>query len=74
MFQQLNYFTICFSFQIFFHGYDLSSLHKHVPPSILPEELGGTQGPFMNEQFYNSVLENEEQFLEDQKYGYGVEQ
>lgn len=26
------------------HGSDLSSLHKHIPPSMLPKEYGGTNG------------------------------
>lgn len=27
--------------KIFFHGYDLTSLHKHISPEHLPEKYGG---------------------------------
>jgi hypothetical protein len=27
--------------QVFFHGSDLSSLHEHISPEILPTWLGG---------------------------------
>lgn len=56
--------------RITFHGYNLSSLHQQVPKCLLPEELGGTMGPFENNNFYESLLESEEHFLNAQKYGY----
>ncbi|XP_024081802.1 clavesin-2-like [Cimex lectularius] len=32
--------------RIFFHGNDMESLHKHIAPENLPEEMGGTRRPF----------------------------
>ncbi|XP_035214776.1 alpha-tocopherol transfer protein-like isoform X4 [Stegodyphus dumicola] len=56
--------------QIYFHGDNLSSLHQFLPPQMLPEEFGGTQGSFENEQFYECLLANEEEFQQYQKFGY----
>jgi len=36
-----------FSWQIYLHGNNLSTLHEHLPTDILPAELGGT-GPAFN--------------------------
>ncbi|XP_035214774.1 alpha-tocopherol transfer protein-like isoform X2 [Stegodyphus dumicola] len=56
--------------RIYFHGDNLSSLHQFLPPQMLPEEFGGTQGSFENEQFYECLLANEEEFQQYQKFGY----
>ena len=32
-------------FQLNFHGWNEESLHEKVPKDILPEEVGGTDGP-----------------------------
>ncbi|KFM67270.1 Alpha-tocopherol transfer protein-like protein, partial [Stegodyphus mimosarum] len=56
--------------RIYFHGDNLSSLHQFLPPEMLPEEFGGTQGSFTNEQFYQRLLASEEEFQQYQKFGY----
>ncbi|XP_035225596.1 alpha-tocopherol transfer protein-like isoform X1 [Stegodyphus dumicola] len=58
--------------RVYFHGNDLSSLHQFLPKEMLPEEFGGTQGPFGNARFYQSLLDNEEEYKKCQQYGYGV--
>ncbi|XP_054714920.1 alpha-tocopherol transfer protein-like isoform X2 [Uloborus diversus] len=60
------------SIQIFFHGDNLETLHQILPPSILPEELGGSNGPFGNEKFFSSLLQSEDEFQEQLKYGYST--
>ncbi|XP_054714917.1 alpha-tocopherol transfer protein-like isoform X1 [Uloborus diversus] len=58
--------------RIFFHGDNLETLHQILPPSILPEELGGSNGPFGNEKFFSSLLQSEDEFQEQLKYGYST--
>ena len=41
---------------IIFHT-DLSSFHEYVDKDILPEELGGTNGPFDNFEMASAVYE-----------------
>lgn len=56
--------------RIYFHGDNLESLHQYVSPNVLPREFGGTQGTFENENFYKSLLDSEEEFIQRNKYGY----
>ncbi|XP_035225587.1 alpha-tocopherol transfer protein-like [Stegodyphus dumicola] len=56
--------------RVYFYGDGLSSLHQFLPPEMLPEEFGGTQGPFGNERFYQSLLDSEEEYKKCQQYGY----
>ncbi|GFY64679.1 alpha-tocopherol transfer protein-like [Trichonephila inaurata madagascariensis] len=56
--------------RIHFHGDDLKSLHQYISPSVLPSEFGGTQGTFQNENFYKSLLDSEEEFIQRNKFGY----
>ncbi|XP_035225599.1 alpha-tocopherol transfer protein-like isoform X2 [Stegodyphus dumicola] len=74
MFQITSTSLMCFmnTVQVYFHGNDLSSLHQFLPKEMLPEEFGGTQGPFGNARFYQSLLDNEEEYKKCQQYGYGV--
>ncbi len=48
------------SLQIYIHG-DYSSLHKHIPAAILPEEYGD-QPPMDNRPYFQSLLDSEEYF------------
>ncbi len=41
--------------RIHFHG-DLQSLHAHVDKQILPEELGGEDGPLSNEDGLEALI------------------
>ncbi|XP_035228664.1 clavesin-1-like [Stegodyphus dumicola] len=38
------------------HTSDWTELRKHVPPEVLPEELGGTLGPINNEEYIKFFL------------------
>ncbi|XP_035233262.1 alpha-tocopherol transfer protein-like [Stegodyphus dumicola] len=42
--------------RVFIHTNDFTEFHKHVPPEILPEELGGTLGPIDNAKYINFFL------------------
>ncbi|GFQ74767.1 alpha-tocopherol transfer protein [Trichonephila clavata] len=55
--------------RIYFHD-DLQSLHKQISPEILPESLGGRLSDLPNQDFYNSLISNEENFVARQNYGY----
>uniref|UniRef100_A0A1B6F0Q8 CRAL-TRIO domain-containing protein n=1 Tax=Cuerna arida TaxID=1464854 RepID=A0A1B6F0Q8_9HEMI len=52
------------------HGFNLQSLHELVPPSILPEEYGGTDGKLQDliDHWKVRVTEGKEWFAEDEKY------
>ena len=52
---------------ILFHN-DLSSLYIHVDKEILPEELGGTQGPFDDSGASSAVLSMSKYFESVQHY------
>ncbi|KAF8778628.1 Alpha-tocopherol transfer protein-like [Argiope bruennichi] len=59
--------------RIHFHGDNMSSLHEHVSPYVLPREYGGTLGTLQTEPFYSSLLDSEEEFLRRSKYGYEMQ-
>ena len=54
---------------IMFHP-DATSLHKHIDPKILPNELGGTLGPFDNAPVYEAMKKISGYFERLQTYGY----
>ncbi|XP_054714299.1 alpha-tocopherol transfer protein-like [Uloborus diversus] len=56
--------------RIHFHGSDLKSLHKLVPPDVLPQELGGTLGSMDNKEFRCQLLNRESHFEKINKYGF----
>ncbi|XP_064482483.1 alpha-tocopherol transfer protein-like [Ornithodoros turicata] len=51
--------------RIHVHGTNMESLHKHIPPSILPEEYGGTDGPFDNTKFCQGLYDKDDFFIQD---------
>ncbi|KAG0418868.1 hypothetical protein HPB47_004520 [Ixodes persulcatus] len=55
---------------IMFHGSDMSSLHEHISPEVLPQEYGGGGGHMDNQDFVAALLESEESFRRDLQYGY----
>ncbi|CAL1283641.1 unnamed protein product [Larinioides sclopetarius] len=59
--------------RIHFHGDNMSSLHEHVSPQVLPREYGGIQGTLQTEPFYASLLDSESEFLRRSKYGYEIQ-
>ena len=48
---------------ITFHN-SLSGLHKHVDKDILPEELGGTEGPIETDNIRTAISKFERYFVE----------
>ncbi|XP_015924935.1 alpha-tocopherol transfer protein-like [Parasteatoda tepidariorum] len=56
--------------RIYFHGDNMSSLHEYLPPDILPKEYGGTRGKFENSKFFDSLMESENEFIHNSKFGY----
>lgn len=52
------------------HGRDYASLHRYLPPEILPQEFGGLKGPFDNSKFCASMYSNEDRFKLSNTYGY----
>lgn len=56
--------------RIRFHGSDLESLHRVIPPAILPRDYGGDQPPFSNSGL-REALENMEDFFQElRSFGY----
>uniref|UniRef100_A0A6A7FQP6 Clavesin-2-like n=2 Tax=Hirondellea gigas TaxID=1518452 RepID=A0A6A7FQP6_9CRUS len=43
--------------RIHVHGNNLSSLHKHLPPRLLPAQLGGEGGEYIPSTWANTVLD-----------------
>lgn len=56
--------------RIHLHGSDVTSLHKHIDPEILPEEYGGKAGPFSNEWICNELYAKDDEFRKYSYYGY----
>ncbi|KFM58761.1 Alpha-tocopherol transfer protein-like protein, partial [Stegodyphus mimosarum] len=56
--------------RIFFHGNNMEELHKHIPPEILPEELGGKVGPLDNTEYIKFALSQESLVEEMIKCGF----
>jgi hypothetical protein len=52
---------VCFH-QIYLHGNDLQSLHKHIPIECLPQEYGGLQPPFDNQIWRESIFDDQGYF------------
>ena len=48
---------------LFFHA-SLEELHKHVSPSILPDEYKGEIGPFSNKDVHSAIMRHEKYFVE----------
>lgn len=59
-----------FHYQIFTHGNDLSSLHRHIPNDILPIEYGGKQTSFDNTKWREEIIRDENYFLRLESYNY----
>ncbi|XP_018027682.1 alpha-tocopherol transfer protein-like isoform X4 [Hyalella azteca] len=56
--------------RIHIHGSDLSSLHKHIPPSLLPKEYGGTNGTVedITRHWLKRVEARKQWLKEDEQY------
>ncbi|XP_054258513.1 retinol-binding protein pinta-like [Macrosteles quadrilineatus] len=52
------------------HGYDLQSLHQVVPPSVLPQEYGGSSGTVQDliDHWKVKLTESKDWFADDEKY------
>ncbi|XP_078722425.1 alpha-tocopherol transfer protein-like [Lampetra fluviatilis] len=49
----------------YFHGSDLSSLHRSLPPGVLPNEYGGAAGPLDAQRWALTLLDWEPFFLRE---------
>ncbi|CAL8074537.1 unnamed protein product [Orchesella dallaii] len=59
--------------RIYFHGRDLTSLHKKISPEILPEFLGGSAAiSGVVSKFNKKLLKNNQQYKDMCQYGYGT--
>uniref|UniRef100_A0A1B6CIH5 CRAL-TRIO domain-containing protein n=1 Tax=Clastoptera arizonana TaxID=38151 RepID=A0A1B6CIH5_9HEMI len=56
--------------RIFLHGKDMSSLHKHIDPEMLPEDWGGKKPPYTNRCMRAFITMNEHKFKEWKQYSY----
>ncbi|XP_023212465.1 clavesin-1-like [Centruroides sculpturatus] len=51
-----------------FHGSDMKELHKVIDPKYLPADFGGELPPFDASEYNQTLRENEEFFVENEKY------
>ncbi|XP_022654023.1 clavesin-2-like isoform X5 [Varroa jacobsoni] len=56
--------------RIHLHGSDMTSLHEHIDPEILPEEYGGQAGPFNNDWICQQLYQRDEEFRKYSHYGF----
>ncbi|XP_022668303.1 alpha-tocopherol transfer protein-like isoform X2 [Varroa destructor] len=56
--------------RVYLHGSNMASLHKHVCPSVLPEEYGGQAGPFSWSWITRNLYERNDEFIRLSRYGY----
>uniref|UniRef100_A0A182NES0 CRAL-TRIO domain-containing protein n=1 Tax=Anopheles dirus TaxID=7168 RepID=A0A182NES0_9DIPT len=59
--------------RIHLHGHSLSSLHKYVSKDLLPAEYGGNLGPFDNTEWRQTILDNEQYFIDLETYNHLAE-
>lgn len=60
--------------RIFFHGYDVTSLHKHIHPDHLPERYGGMWPDYSYTIWLESLKKNKVVAKEMLKCGYKFRQ
>lgn len=48
-----------FNKKIHFHGSDLKKLHKIISPEVLPQEIGGTRGPFDGRKWFEKLVSSQ---------------
>ena len=58
--------------QIHVHGNNLSSLHKHLPPRLLPAQLGGERGEYNAQSWTDTVLEGKTKMGEMTRSGSNI--
>uniref|UniRef100_A0A182VUK4 CRAL-TRIO domain-containing protein n=1 Tax=Anopheles minimus TaxID=112268 RepID=A0A182VUK4_9DIPT len=56
--------------RIHLHGNSLSSLHKYVSKDLLPVQYGGNLGPFDNTEWRQTILDNEQYFIDLETYNH----
>ncbi|KAG8188117.1 hypothetical protein JTE90_029045 [Oedothorax gibbosus] len=56
--------------RIMLHGSDVKPLSEYIHPSILPDEYGGTAGPFDNSNWVEILDNSTDQVLDMLNYGY----
>ncbi|CAH0752717.1 unnamed protein product [Bemisia tabaci] len=56
--------------RIHLHGSNMESLHKHISPSVLPKEYGGTKGPLNSKPHLNLIKQYEHKLRDWSQFGY----
>ncbi|KAJ8684228.1 hypothetical protein QAD02_020020 [Eretmocerus hayati] len=56
--------------KIFFHGSDMESLHRHIPPEYLPKKYGGTRDELPYYRWIESLRKNPRVVKEMKSLGY----
>ncbi|XP_077992886.1 alpha-tocopherol transfer protein-like [Glandiceps talaboti] len=56
--------------RIHFHNDEYENLHKHIPSSILPSDLGGQILEYDNTEWVNKTLAAEEEFIYNEQFGF----
>ena len=55
-------------------GNEMSELHKHIHPSVLPEEYGGDLPPSDSKEALAKLLETDAEWDKESRYGFRVPQ
>lgn len=58
--------------KIYIHGSDLSSLHKHIPPSNLPKKYGGQMPEYNYNCWLDGLKHNDKVIKEMKELGYDL--
>ena len=56
----INNWKFLKTFQVFFHGGSIGSLHDQIAPDLLPDEYGGSKGSLQEMLFFKVVPKNHE--------------
>lgn len=58
--------------KIFFHGSDMESLHRHIPPDYLPKKYGGTRDELPYYRWIDSLSKDKRVVKEMKSLGYVI--
>lgn len=52
------FYKIFYSLQLFFHGKNMESLHKHIDPKYLPKDYGGVRPNYPYQHWFTNLQQN----------------